>query len=204
MIKVARGGGQCRITINRPDKANALTQDMLDALLQAVEQTTEPVLVLTGAGKVFSAGADLAEVRGGTLATSPTWEALSAAVAAFPGLSVAALNGDCAGGAIGMVLACDLRVAAPTTRLFYPVMRLGVLPQPSDPGRLTRLVGPSRARMILMAGQRICADEALTWGLLDRLDADLDAAVDTLTEQARAANPAHVAAIKALCTGQTP
>lgn len=63
-----------------------------------------------------------------------------------------------------MVLACDLRLAVPGARLFYPVMRLGYLPQPSDPVRLAALVGPARARMILMAGQKIGAEEALAWG----------------------------------------
>ena len=74
-----------------------------------------------------------------------------------------------AGGALGMVLACDLRIAVPTATIFYPVMRLGFLPQPSDPARLAALAGPSRAAMVLMAGQKIGADEALAWGLVDEL-----------------------------------
>ena len=74
------------------------------------------------------------------------WERLSGAIAAFPGLTIAALNGTLAGGATGMALACDLRLAVPGARFFYPVMRLGFLPQPSDPARLAALVGPARAR----------------------------------------------------------
>ena len=191
--------GQLTLTINRPDKANALTEAMLAELADIIAETDAWVLVLTGAGKVFSAGADLDDVRGGTLATSPEWESLSSAVANFAGLSVAAINGSCAGGALGMVLACDLRIAVPTAKFFYPVIKMGVLPQPSDPARLRDLVGPSAAKRILLTGARITADEALALGLLDQVSAtDLTSDVEILTAPARAADPAQVAAIKAL------
>jgi enoyl-CoA hydratase len=191
--------GQLTLTINRPDKANALTEAMLAELADIIAETDARVLVLTGAGKVFSAGADLDDVRGGTLATSPEWERLSSAVVNFTGLSVAAMNGSCAGGALGMVLACDLRIAVPTAKFFYPVIKMGVLPQPSDPARLRDLVGPSAAKRILLTGARITADEALALGLLDQVSAtDLTSDVEILTAPARAADPAQVAAIKAL------
>lgn len=191
--------GQLTLTINRPDKANALTEAMLAELADVITTTDARVLVLTGAGKVFSAGADLDDVRGGTLATSPEWERLSSAVVNFTGLSVAAMNGSCAGGALGMVLACDLRIAVPTAKFFYPVIKMGVLPQPSDPARLRDLVGPSAAKRILLTGARITADEALALGLLDQVSAtDLTSDVEILTAPARAADPAQVTAIKAL------
>ena len=191
--------GQLTLTINRPDKANALTEAMLAELADIIAETDARVLVLTGAGKVFSAGADLDDVQGGTLATSPEWERLSSAVVNFTGLSVAAMNGSCAGGALGMVLACDLRIAVPTAKFFYPVIKMGVLPQPSDPKRLRDLVGPSAAKRILLTGARITADEALALGLLDQISAtDLTSDVEILTAPARAADPAQVAAIKAL------
>jgi enoyl-CoA hydratase len=191
--------GQLTLTINRPDKANALTEAMLAELADIIAETDARVLVLTGAGKVFSAGADLDDVWGGTLATSPEWERLSSAVVNFTGLSVAAMNGSCAGGALGMVLACDLRIAVPTAKFFYPVIKMGVLPQPSDPARLRDLVGPSAAKRILLTGARITADEALALGLLDQVSAtDLTSDVEILTAPARAADPAQVTAIKAL------
>jgi enoyl-CoA hydratase len=79
-------------------------------------------------------------------------------------------------------------------------MRLGFLPQPSDPPRLSALVGPARARMILMAGQRIDAQEALAWGLIDRIAAPggLMEAARALAADALGAAPGHVAAIKAM------
>jgi enoyl-CoA hydratase/carnithine racemase len=200
VIRVDRAGGLRRITLDRPDKANALTAAMLAALADAVEAAWDEgdrVLVLTGAGKVFSAGADLAEVQAG-LATDPAWERLSGAVAAFPGLSIAALNGTLAGGACGMALACDLRVAVPGAKVFYPVMRLGYLPQPSDPGRLVALAGPARAAMVLLGGARVAAEEALAWGLIDRIVAPeaLEATVAELAADALAAAPEHLSALK--------
>lgn len=190
------------IRLDRPDKANALTREMLQAVADAAAGAWDAgakVLILTGAGKVFSAGADLEAAKVG-LATDPVWDLASNAVAAFPGLSVAALNGTLAGGAMGMVLACDIRLAVPTAKFFYPVMKLGFLPQPSDPARLSALIGPARAKMILMGGAKIEAEEALAWGLIDRIvapealtEAALALAADTL-----AASPAHAAAIKRL------
>ena len=197
--------GLVTISLDRPDKANALTPGMLEALIAAVEAATTAgarALVLTGTGKVFSAGADLDAARAG-LAVSPLWEALSGAIAAAPALTIAALNGTAAGGALGMVLACDLRIAVPAAKIFYPVMRLGFLPQPSDPRRLAALAGPSRAAMILMAGQKITADEALTWGLIDRI-VEPEALAETaaaLAAAALAAEVAHVAGIKRLIAG---
>lgn len=202
MIGVAREGELLTLTLDRPDKANSLTAAMLETLIgeaEAARNTGVKVLVLTGTGKVFSAGADLDEARAG-LATSPLWERLSGAISALPCLTIAALNGTLAGGAMGMALACDLRICVPGAKFFYPVMKLGFLPQPSDPARLSALVGPARAKMILMAGQRIEAEEAQSWGLIDRIVAP-ESLADTarsLAADALAAQSAHVAAIKAL------
>lgn len=198
MITVERDGALMVLRLARPEKANALTEAMLHSLAEAVTAAQDArALILTGEGRVFSAGADLDAMRAG-LATSPHWERLSGALAAFPGLSIAALNGTLAGGAFGMALACDLRIAVPEARFFYPVMKLGYLPQPSDPRRLAALVGPARARMILMAGARIGTDEALAWGLIDRITP-----AETLMDSARAlcadvltAPSGHVTAIK--------
>lgn len=203
MIRVSRDGGLWSAVIDRPDKANSLTLEMLQDLADFAETAARDgaqALILTGAGKVFSAGADLEAARAG-LATSPVWERLSGAIAAFPGLSIAALNGTVAGGAMGMALACDLRLAVPGAKVFYPVMKLGFLPQPSDPGRLAALVGPARAKLMLMGGAKIAAEEALAWGLVDRV-----VAPEALADEARAlaadtlgATPEHARAIKALC-----
>lgn len=202
MIALECDGGVWTARIDRPDKANSLTAAMLEELERIAGAAAEEgarVLVLTGTGKVFSAGADLDEARAG-LATSPVWERLSGRIASLPCLTIAALNGTLAGGAMGMALACDIRIAAEGAKFFYPVMKLGFLPQPSDPARLAALVGPARAKMILMAGARIDTAEALAWGLIDRTvpGAELMEAVAALSADARGASPEHVAGIKAL------
>lgn len=201
MIDLSKDGDVWTLTINRPDKANALTHEMLVDLAEIMEGAQSArAVILTGKGKVFSAGADLEEARAG-LAKSDVWERLSGAVAALPGLSIAALNGTLAGGAMGMALACDLRIAVPGARFFYPVMKLGFLPQPSDPARMAALIGPSRSKLILMGGQKITADEALTFGLIDRIvepDALLDHAVE-LTTDTVAAKPEIAVGIKGMC-----
>lgn len=202
MITVKSADGIWTVTINRPEKANSLTRGMLSDIADAAEaagQAGARAFVLRGTGKVFSAGADLDEARAG-LATDPVWERLSGAVAALPCLTIAALNGTLAGGAMGMALACDLRISVPQAKFFYPVMKLGFLPQPSDPKRLVALIGPARAKMILMAGQKIEAEEALAWGLIDRIVAPeaMEATLTDLLADAAAAAAAHIAAIKAL------
>ena len=202
MIALEKDGGLWAVTLNRPDKANSLTEAMLRELCDIAEAAEEArVLILTGAGKVFSAGADLDEARAG-LATSPLWERLSGAIAALPGLSIAALNGTLAGGAMGMALACDLRLAVPGAKFFYPVMKLGFLPQPSDPARLSALIGPARSKLILMGGQKIEAAEALQMGLIERIVAP-DALLPTAREIAAdtlAARPEIAQNIKTLCS----
>ena len=200
MIRLEKDDGLWVATIDRPDRANSLTAAMLEELADIAEAAQDArALILTGAGRVFSAGADLDEARAG-LATSPVWERLSGAIAALPGLTIAALNGTLAGGAMGMALACDIRLAVPGATFFYPVMKLGFLPQPSDPARMAALIGPSRTRMMLMGGARLDADEALSFGLIDRIvQDDLPGAARALCADTLAADPKIARGIKALC-----
>lgn len=203
MIELAKDGGIWTASINRPEKANSLTGDMLSQLVQFAKDAQQAdAFVLSGHGKVFSAGADLDEARAG-LATSPLWEELSSAIAALPCLTIAALNGTLAGGAMGMALACDTRIAVPSAKFFYPVMKLGYLPQPSDPARMRALIGPARTKLILMGGQKILAQEALSFGLIDRIcepDRLLPDAYD-IADHSVHAKPELRAQIKAMCSG---
>ncbi|WP_425101229.1 enoyl-CoA hydratase/isomerase family protein [Tropicibacter sp. S64] len=183
--------------IDRPEKANSLTAEMLERLCIIAEEAREARgLVLTGTGKVFSAGADLDAAKAG-LAVSPLWERLSGALARLPGITICALNGTVAGGAMGMVLACDLRVSVPGAKVFYPVMKLGFLPQPSDPTRLAALVGAARAKRVLMCGEKITVEEAFGWGLIDRIaEGDVLDAARQMAQDSLGASAEHAAAIK--------
>jgi enoyl-CoA hydratase/carnithine racemase len=198
VIRFDADGGLCTITLDRPEKRNALTRGMLTDLVAAVDRAADAAaLVITGSGPVFSAGADLAEVRQG-LDTDPLWEELSGRIAALPFPTLAALNGSVAGGGFGMVLACDMRIAVPEATLFWPVIANGLKPRPSDPVRLAALVGPGRARMMLLTGERIGAEEARLFGLVDRIvpAGELAGEAARLLAPALAAMPAHVAALK--------
>jgi enoyl-CoA hydratase len=201
LVGLVKLGGIWTVTLNRPDKANALTEDMLRDLCEIMEGAEEArALILTGEGRIFSAGADLEAARAG-LAVSGLWERLSGAIVALPGLTIAALNGTLAGGAMGMALACDMRIAVRGAKFFYPVMKNAFLPQPSDPARMAALIGPARTKLILMGGQKITADEALAFGLIERIveeDALMQTAQDICADSIAA--PIEVAhQIKAMC-----
>ena len=201
MITLDRQKGLWKITLNRPEKTNALTAAMLQELAEIAEAAQQARgLIITGAGGVFSAGGDLDEMTDG-LATSALWERLSTAIAAVPGLSIAALNGTLAGGAMGMALACDIRLAVPQAKFFYPVMKRGFLPQPSDPLRMSALIGPARTKLILMGGQKLTAQEALQFGLIERVlePEDLLPTAENIAADTMAASPEIARGIHALC-----
>ena len=202
MIELDKTDGLWVVTINRQDKANSVTEAMLQELSEIAEAAVDARgFILTGQGKVFSAGADLEEVRDNALAVSPLWERLSTAIAALPCLSVAALNGTLAGGSMGMARACALRISVPEANFFYPVLKRGVLPQPSDPMRMAALIGPARTKLILMGGQKISAEAAYTFGLIDKIAPGVElmtTARDILADSI-AADPTIVAGISGMC-----
>lgn len=201
MITLDRQEGLWKITLNRPEKANALTAAMLQELAEIAEAAQQARgLIITGAGGVFSAGGDLDEMTDG-LATSALWERLSTAIAAVPGLSIAALNGTLAGGAMGMALACDIRLAVPQAKFFYPVMKRGFLPQPSDPLRMSALIGPARTKLILMGGQKLTAQEALQFGLIELVvePEELLPTAENIAADTMAASPEIARGIRMLC-----
>lgn len=201
MIRRHLEEGLLTLVIDRPDKANALTSEMLNVLADHVESVFDDpnvkIIALTGAGKVFSSGADLGDVGQG-LSTDPVWERLSGAIANCPVLTVAVLNGTVAGGAMGMVLACDIRIAVPTAKAFYPVVKLGYLPQPSDPARMAAIVGASHAKRVFLTGAVLSAQEAEDIGLFDFLNKAPMDAMRHLVQDTLSAERSHIAGIKSL------
>ncbi len=204
MIELNRQGRRWTVTLNRAEKANALSLAMLTRLHEVFSQAAQDrelrVLVVTGAGRrVFSAGADLGEARDATaITTHPIWERTSSRLANLPCLTIAALNGTVAGGGFGLALACDLRLAVPEARFFYPVLKNGFLPQPSDVRRLRALIGPAHCKTILLGGQKLSADQALAVGLIERIVPRTEMAdtIDAFSEAALNADPAVLVAIK--------
>lgn len=202
-------GSAVHLLLNRPEKANALTQEMWDALpglmTHAATIPGARVLVLRSASdRVFSAGADVAEYRenAGTvewgLDNHVRVTRATQAIADCPLATVARIAGPCAGGAVGLIAACDLRIAAEDALFAVPPARLGlVYPQP-DTARLVDLIGPSATKRLLLTAARMDARWALRTGLVDdvvHLD-DLDAAIDQIVTQVAAGAPVSVRAMK--------
>ena len=206
MIDVINTNGQWRVTLNRPEKANALTpamlQEIADIATRAHADSNLRTFIITGAGeRVFCAGADVSNGEDMFEFTrDQVWIDASQNIADLPCLTIAGLNGTLAGGGFALALACDMRIATPQAKFFYPVLKRGFLPQPNDVQRMAQLVGPSRAKLILMAGQKLHAEEALRIGLIDRVVdlKDFDETLNSMTLDAGAAKPQSVAAIKRL------
>jgi enoyl-CoA hydratase/carnithine racemase len=184
-----RDGPVATLTINRPDRLNAVTFAMfarLPALLAEAAATGDVrVLVLRGAGrKSFSAGADISEFE--TVRTTPQQAAVydgavlaaEEALATFPAPTIAAIHGHCYGGGCALALACDLRFASSGARFAITPAKLGIVYPLRATRRLVDAVGPSRAKFILMSGIDIDAARAAAIGLVDEVDDDVDAAVD--------------------------
>jgi enoyl-CoA hydratase/carnithine racemase len=167
------------LTLNRPDKRNALTQAMWRALPEAIAAVeADPackVMVLTGAGGHFAAGADIGEFEA-VYATRDSAAAYAAEIAAgmeaVSGLSkptLAAIAGACIGGGLGLALCCDIRLASERAKLGITPGKLGLMYSLGDTRRLVEAVGPSAAKDILFTGRIMDGADALAIGLVDAL-----------------------------------
>ncbi len=163
------------ITINRPEKRNALNiqtrQEGAAALDELREDESIGVVVFTGAGdKAFIAGADIAEFAGRTAITQRDvmlGRSLFTAIDAFPKPVIAMVNGYCLGGGCELALACDLRIASETASFGQPEINLGIIPGGGGTQRLTRLIGEGKAMEMILTGDIIDAKTAHTIGLVN-------------------------------------
>ena len=173
-----RGGGIVTVTIERPQKLNALDGETLRelqaALARLAEDASVRVLVITGGGeKAFSAGADIAAMAAMPGADGHAYAQLGhvvmAAVESFPAPVLGMLNGVALGGGLELALACDLLIASSRARLGQPEINLGLIPGFGGTQRLVKRVGLSRARELIYLGQPIVAEDALRIGLVARV-----------------------------------
>jgi len=206
VLRVETDGPLATLTLDRPEALNALNAELLDAIRAAAESLhgKARAIVVTGAGKAFAAGADIAAMAhlaaGPAEAFSRRGQAAFEALASFPGPVIAAINGYALGGGLELAMACDILLASDKAQLGQPEVGLGVVPGFGGSQRLPRRVGPGAAKWLLMSGERVKADEALRLGLVDWVvphDTLLAAAKD-LAQKCLAHGPLAVASVKRL------
>ncbi len=198
-------------TIDRPDRMNSLSRDLLRALgalaRAAIANEAVRAIVLTGAGeKAFCAGADLKERQGMTendvRAQVELYRSELGALDRSPKPVIAALNGVAFGGGLELALMCDLRVAAAHVEMGLPETSLGIIPGAGGTQRLPRIVGEARAKEMILLARRLRADEALAWGLVNRVTPKgthvVDDAVSWIEPIASGAPIAQAAALEAI------
>jgi 2-(1,2-epoxy-1,2-dihydrophenyl)acetyl-CoA isomerase len=188
--------GILKITLNRPDKLNALTNTMrlelLDALSQAKDDASVRVVVLTGAGRGFCSGADL-EVTAENSSSEPidyatllrnTYNPLVLMLRTLPKPVIAAVNGVAAGAGMSLALACDLRIAAESASFLQAFVKVGLVPDSGSTWLLPQLIGLTKTMELMLTGRRISAQEAFDLGVLNQVVPDTQL-MDTVLKMAR-------------------
>jgi len=189
-LVLAYDGRIARITLQRPDKLNALNPDMLEELLDALERVRSRkglnALFLQGSGRLFSAGVDLdtpffmehvddPSIFSGTRLLN--WQhRVITALFEQDIVTIAAINGHaCGGGGLGLAMACDMRVSVRSARFWMVPLMLDVIQDFGLSWLAQRVIGPSRAMQMAVLGQKIDAETALGWGLVNELVDDVEA-----------------------------
>lgn len=218
LILTRQRGTTFEIVLNRPDKRNAITMEMFRALDAAVAQANRTsglrVVVVRGEGRSFSAGIDVSTLLGLAQSHGPDWQQRMRSITdEFQGVltrlerlelpTIALLHGHCLGLALELALACDIRIAAAGTLLGLPETRLGMIPDVGGTTRLTRLVGPSRAKELIFTGRQFDAETAERWGIVSYVvvPEGLEAKAAALAEEIAAAAPLAVGMAKRVIDG---
>lgn len=202
-------GAVARLSLNRPKARNAINLAMWEKLPGLVAEIAAHddcrLLVLRGIGGTFSSGGDIEEFNAGATQPALAQEIHARMQAALSALeacrlpSIAALEGAAIGAGLALAVCCDLRIAAPGTRLAITPAKLGLLYAFADLVRLEALIGPAKAKLLLYTARPVCAQTALAWGLIDELAApSLDAALGALEAELLARSAATHKGLKQL------
>ena len=204
-LAIASDGPLLRLTLERPERRNALDAALLGELTAAFAAAGEArAVVLRGAGPSFSAGADLDDMRAAPgqseeerLADARRWRALLEAVDGCQAPVVAGVHGACLGGACGLLACCDVVVAERGARFGFTEVKVGLVPAVVSPYVVAR-VGPGPARALFVTGERFGAERALQVGLVTEIVDDLDAGVERAVAEILGAAPAAARIAKRL------
>lgn len=177
-IQLGYDGGVATITLNRPEKRNAISFELIDDLLHALDEVAKSqaiVLIVTGAGKAFCSGMDLENLKSllgrspeQNLQDSQTMVQLFRSLYEFPKVTIAAVNGPAIAGGTGLALLCDFTLAVPEAKFGYTEVRIGFVPAIVSTF-LLRQVGEKQARDLLLTGRLFSADEAAHMGLINEI-----------------------------------
>jgi methylglutaconyl-CoA hydratase len=177
-IQIAYDAGIATITLNRPDKRNAISFELIEDLLNALDEVAKSdaiVVILTGAGKAFSSGMDLENLQSligrspeQNLKDSETMVRLFRSLYEFSKVTIAAVNGAAIAGGTGLALLCDFTLAVPEAKFGYTEVRIGFVPAIVSTF-LLRQVGEKQARDLLLTGRIIGAEEAARMGLVNEI-----------------------------------
>ncbi len=200
-------GGIARLTLNRPDRLNSFTVQMHEEVADALSQLDGArTLILTGAGRGFCAGQDLADravAPGGDAvdlgeSVEKRWNPLVRRLTSLPLPVIARVNGVAAGAGANIALACDIVIAAKSAKFIQSFAAIGLIPDSGGTWALPRLVGQARALGLALTGDPLPAAQAAEWGLIWKAveDDQLDAEVDALAAKFAAGPPRGLAAIK--------
>jgi 2-(1,2-epoxy-1,2-dihydrophenyl)acetyl-CoA isomerase len=200
-VNVRRTGGATTIELNRPAALNAWNgqfgEDLLAALKQAADDDSVRAVVITGAGRAFSSGADLKDVGGGR--TTPDgrpdvyrtlterYHPIMQAIREMPKPVLASVNGPAVGIGCSLALCCDLIVAAESAYFLLAFVNIGLAPDGGSSLFVPSRVGMARATELAMLGERLSATDALAWGLINRVTPDASLAEETAALAARLA-----------------
>ncbi len=215
-LKLERVGGVARITLNRPDAANALNgqmmADLLDAAIEVDEDPSVRAVILTATGKMFCAGGDLAEFAEAGDALPGVLKKLTTifhgAVARFSRMDaplVTAINGTAAGAGFSLAVASDYAIAAASSRFTMAYTNAGLTPDGSATFFISRLAGLRRAQELMITNRLLSADEAVAWNLVNEVvpDADLQDAAMKLAERLAAGPTLAFGSVKRLLLQST-
>ncbi|MGH0028615.1 MAG: enoyl-CoA hydratase [Myxococcota bacterium] len=174
VLRVAKEDGLATVTLDRPDKLNALSRELRTAVERAFRELQDDadvrVVVLTGAGRAFSAGIDLVELGGESADDSGAGErSMIAALHDFEGPIIGAINGHAITGGFELALACDVLVASTKAVFGDTHARVGIVPGWGLSQKLPRMIGISRAKEMAFTGNFIDAEQAERWGLVNRV-----------------------------------
>jgi enoyl-CoA hydratase len=206
-VRLAVEDWRADVTFTTPDGLNVLSSEALRALYLVLSDLRSRkgvrVIVLRAEGRAFIAGADLKEVRGFHRAAALEYASLGLEVfnllSALPAVTIAAISGAALGGGLEIAVSCDFRVAVKDARLGLPEVTLGLIPGWGGIGRVTRLVGPARAKLMFLSGRHYAASEAVSFGLVDVLadsTEDLGGQVSAFARMFLRAAPSAIALAK--------